>query len=92
MLVHRVGYCEKNGNPNKTVEIDERKFGWRKYHKGHIDRKQWAFGGDERCSGSMCLVPVPDRTAGTLMHGSKQAQRSSVFVWQRTAISTSIRP
>jgi hypothetical protein len=66
-------YSEKNGYRIKAVEIDKRKFGWRKYHKGHTGKRQWAFGAVKLCSGSMFLVPVPDRTAGTLMHGSKQA-------------------
>ena len=35
MLIFMEGCSEKIGGPNKTVEIDERKFGWRKYHRGH---------------------------------------------------------
>jgi transposase-like protein len=50
-----------------TVEIDERKFGRRKYHRGHPVKGQWVFGGVERESGATFLVPVKDRTADTLM-------------------------
>jgi len=56
------GCSEKIGGPNKTVEIDESKFGKGKYGRGH-----WVFGGVEDESGKTFLVPVPDRTAETLM-------------------------
>ena len=49
------------------VEIDESKFGPRKYHKGHPVKGQWVFGGVERESGEIFLVPVMDRTADTLL-------------------------
>ena len=55
------------GDRNKTVEIGERKFGRRKYNRGHDVKGKWVFGGVERESGRTFLVPVPDRTAGTSM-------------------------
>jgi transposase-like protein len=58
---------EKIGGPNKTVEIDESKFGKRKYGRGHPLKGQWVFDGVERESGKAFLVPFPDRTADTLM-------------------------
>ena len=67
MLVFLECSYVKIGGPNKTVEIDESKFGWRKYHRGHPIKSQWVFGGVERESGETFLVPVPDRTADTLM-------------------------
>jgi transposase-like protein len=67
MLVFLEGSSVKIGGPNRTVEIDESKFGRRKYHRGHPVKGQWVFGGVERESGETFLVPVPDRTADTLM-------------------------
>jgi transposase-like protein len=67
MLVFLEGCSVKIGCPNKTVEIDESKFGRRKYHRGHPVKGQWVFGGVERESGATFLVRVKDRTADTLM-------------------------
>ena len=67
MLVFMEGCSEKIGGPNKTVEIDESKFGKRKYGRGHPVKGQWVFGGVERESGKTFLVTVPDRTAETSM-------------------------
>ena len=63
MLEYVKGSSQRIGGPNKTVEIDESKFGRRKHGKG----EQWVFGGVERESGKTFLVPVEDRTADTLM-------------------------
>lgn len=63
MLEYVKGSSQRIGGPNKTVEIDERKFGRKKHGKG----EQWVFGGVERESGRTFLVPVQDRTADTLM-------------------------
>jgi len=67
MLVFLEGSSVNIGGPNKTVEIDDRKFGRRKYHRGHPGKGQWVFGGVEWETGETFLVPVPDRTADTLM-------------------------
>jgi transposase-like protein len=67
MLVCIEGCSEKIGCPNKTVEIDERKFGKRNYGRGHRVKGKWVFGGVGRESGKTFLVPVPDRTAEILM-------------------------
>ena len=61
------GCSEKLGGPNNIVEVAESKFGRRKYHRGHPVKGQWVFGGVERQSGRTFLVPVPDRTADTLV-------------------------
>jgi transposase-like protein len=67
MLVYIKGCSEKIGGPKKTVEINESKFGPRKYHGGHPDKGQWVLGGVKRESGKTFLVQVPDRTADILM-------------------------
>jgi len=67
MLVFMSGCSEKLGGLNKIVEVDESKFGRRKYHRGHPVECQWVFGGVERESGRTFLVPVPDRNADTLV-------------------------
>lgn len=58
---------EKLGGEDKTVEIDESKFGKRKYHRGHHVEGQWVFGGYERGSGRIFMVAVADRKAETLL-------------------------
>jgi transposase-like protein len=91
MLVFIEG-CSEIGGPNKTVEIDESKFGKRKYGRGHPVKGQWVFRGVQRESGKTFLVPVPDRTAESLMAvidaWIEPGTRSSVTVGVRTAIST----
>ncbi|GFY05381.1 DDE_Tnp_IS1595 domain-containing protein [Trichonephila clavipes] len=57
----------KIGGVGKVVEVDESKFGKRKFHKGRHVEGQWVFGGVERDSGKLFLVAVHDRTKRTLM-------------------------
>jgi hypothetical protein len=58
----------KIGGPNIVVEIDESKFGKRKYHVGHRVDGVWVFGGVERTQeGKIFLVVVPDRSEETLL-------------------------
>ena len=52
---------EKLGGPGKIVEIDESKFGKRKYHRGKHVEGQWVFGGYERGTGRVFMVPVESR-------------------------------
>jgi transposase-like protein len=63
MLEYVKDCSQKIGGPDKTVEIDESRFGRRKRGRG----EQWVFGGVERESGKTFLVPVQDRTADALM-------------------------
>ena len=52
------------GGPGVEVEIDESKFGRRKYNRG---QGHWVFGGIERVSGKAFLVEVAQRDAATLI-------------------------
>jgi transposase-like protein len=54
------------GGLGKVVEVDESKFGKRKYRRGRYVKGQWVFGGVERGSGRTFLVIVNDRSADTL--------------------------
>lgn len=58
---------EKLGGIGKIVEIDESKFGKRKYNKGHAVEGQWVFGLIERESNRVIMVPVEKRDRQTLI-------------------------
>lgn len=61
-----IGGIDDDGNPI-IVEIDESKFGKRKYHRGHSVEGAWIVGGVEHTPQRKCfLLVVPDRTALTL--------------------------
>ena len=55
------------GGHGKRVQIDESKFGKRKYHKGHRVEGQWVFGGIEEDSRKHFMVPVERRDSDTLI-------------------------
>jgi hypothetical protein len=60
-----VNYCI--GGPGIVVEVDESKFGKRKYHRGHAVEGVWILGGVERTQERrVFLAVVPDRTLATL--------------------------
>lgn len=55
------------GGPGIVVELDESKFGKRKYHRGHRVEGAWVLGGVERTpERRIFLVEVPDRSLQTL--------------------------
>lgn len=62
-----VSHFEPIGGVGKIVEIDESKFGRRKYHRGHRVNDQWVFGRIERGSGLIFMVPVEKRDRQTLL-------------------------
>ena len=55
------------GGPGIRVQIDESKFGKRKYHRGHRVEGQWVFGGIEEGSRRNFMVPVEKRDRNTLI-------------------------
>jgi len=55
------------GGPGVVVEIDEAKFGKRKYNRGRIIDGMWVFGGFERGIKKCFLVPVPSRGSEVLL-------------------------
>ena len=46
------------GGPGVEVEIDESKFGKRKYNRGRQVEGHWVFGGVERVTGECFMVEV----------------------------------
>lgn len=57
----------KIGGHNKIVEIDESKFGKRKYNVGRLIEGQWVFGGICRETRACFMVPVDKRDSETLL-------------------------
>nr|XP_022905831.1 uncharacterized protein LOC111417704 [Onthophagus taurus] len=60
-------YPEKLGGPGSIVEIDESKFGRRKFHRGHPVEGKWVFGGYEGETGRVFMEIVEERTPDTLV-------------------------
>lgn len=63
---------EKIGGFGKTIDVDESKFGKRKYPQGHPVKGQLVIGGVERESGKFFLVAVHDQSKETLIGLIKQ--------------------
>ena len=55
------------GGSGTVVEIDESKFGKRKYNRGRMVDGHWVFGGIERGTTKSFMVVVDDRSAATLI-------------------------
>lgn len=60
-------HSEKLGGPERTVEINEAKIGKRKYNRGRLVKSHWIFGGYERDSKKIFIVPMEDRTEEALL-------------------------
>ena len=59
---------EQIGGNGIEVEIDESKFGKRKYHRGHKVEGQWVFGGREKYNKQkIFMIPVHNQKATTLL-------------------------
>ncbi|KAL1130115.1 hypothetical protein AAG570_013054, partial [Ranatra chinensis] len=58
-------HSESIGGPRTIVEIDESKFGKRKYNRGHFVKGQWVLVGIERNTNKMFLVAIHDRSSLT---------------------------
>ena len=72
----------KIGGPGIVVEIDESKFGRRKYNRGHAVDGAWVLGGVERTEvRGMFAVIVPDRRAETIMKVIKKYVRPGSIVY-----------
>ena len=60
--------CEQIGGNGIEVEVDESKFGKRKYYRGHRVEGQWVFGGREKYNKKkVFMIPVQDRKQKTLI-------------------------
>ena len=59
--------AEKIGGDGQIVEIDESKFGKRKYNVGRVIEGQWVFGGVCRSTKQFFMVPVERRDSDTLL-------------------------
>ena len=66
-IVFEADHFEKIGGPGCTVEIDESKFGKRKYNRGRLRDGKWVLGGIERGSDNMFMRDVHARDAATLL-------------------------
>ena len=59
---------EQIGGEGVHVEIDESKFGKRKYYRGHHVKGQWIFGSHEtKGKSKVFMFPVKKRNAATLL-------------------------
>jgi len=72
------------GGDGWTAEIDESKFGKRKYYKGQLTEGQWVVGGMCRETGDILLALCPDtkETVTHLVSGKKR--RTELECKQRT--------
>lgn len=81
-----IAWCTDNsatqiGGPGVIVELDEAKFGKRKYNRGRVLEGQWVFGALERENPrNIFLVPVPQRDTNTLLAIIKERIRPGSII------------
>ena len=82
---------EMIGGDEVIVEIDETKFGKRKYDRGHRVEGAWVFGGVERTpERRMFAQVVPDRSAATLLDVIQRNVHPGSIIY--SGICTNIEP
>ena len=59
------------GGPGVIVEVDEAKFGNRKYNKGGYREGVWVLGGVDRSTGQCFLLPCPNNRRGAHLSPNK---------------------
>jgi transposase-like protein len=70
------------GGPNIVVEIDESKFGKRKYNRGHRVEGCWVLGGVERTEErKLFVLTVNDRSAETLLQAITTHVKSGSIIY-----------
>ena len=73
---------EMIGGPGIVVEIDESKFGKRKYRRGHAVEGVWVFGGIERMDEKRAFVEIAeDKTAATLLNAITRHVREGSIIY-----------
>ncbi|XP_055948314.1 uncharacterized protein LOC129981488 [Argiope bruennichi] len=66
-VVEMIESSMKVGGSGVTVEVDESKFGKRKFNRGKRVEGKWVFGGVERETGKCFMKVVDDRTTDSLL-------------------------
>ena len=71
---------QRIGRPGIVVEVDESKFGKRKYNQGHQVEGVWVVGGVERTpERRIFLIPVENRNQDTLLRLIDQFVEPAVY-------------
>ena len=89
---HFISNPVRIGGPGIEVEIDESKFGRRKYNRGRWQEGHWVFGGIERITGNSFLVEVQKRDAATLIPLIQQYIRPGSTIYLQRAEDGRVHP
>ena len=83
-------HSEPIGGNGIEVEIDESKFGKRKYYRGHRVEGQWIFGGREKYNKKkVFMLPVHDRKQNTLIPLIRKWNKLSKFQYTHVTVNHS---